>query len=59
MSENSGDVGEPPCEICGEPMTFFLQTTPTLGSLPALQTFICTECGDVRAIEIEERAPTT
>ena len=57
MSENQEDVGGPPCEICGEPMTF-LRATPKVGALPELQSFICTECGDVRAIEIEERGPT-
>ena len=55
MSENPEDVGEPPCETCGGRMTF-VRATPALGALPALQTFICTECGDVRAIEIEERS---
>ena len=49
MSENQEDIGEPPCEICGEPMTF-LRATPKVGALPELQTF-----SDVRAIEIEER----
>jgi len=58
MSENSEDVGEQLCEICGGPMTF-VRATPKLGALPALQTFICTECGDVRAIEIEEPPATT
>ena len=58
MSANPKDVGEPPCEICGGRMAF-VRATPALGALPALQTFICTECGDVRAIEIEERPATT
>jgi len=58
MSENSKDADGLSCESCGKPMTFVV-TTPKLGALPALQTFICTECGDVRAIEIEERPATT
>jgi len=58
MSENQKDVGGPPCEMCGRLMTF-VRATPKLGALPALQTFICTDCGDVRAIEIEERPATT
>jgi hypothetical protein len=44
--------------MCGRPMTF-VRATPKLGALPALQTFICSECGDVRAIEIEEGPTTT
>jgi len=35
------------------------RTVIAIGANPALQTFICTECGDVRAIEIEERPATT
>jgi len=58
MSENQKDVGGPPCEMCGRLMTF-VRATPKLGALPALQTFVCTDCGDVRAIEIEERPATT
>ena len=58
MSENQEDVGGPPCEICGELMTF-VRATPKLGALPALETFVCIKCGDVRAIEIEEQSATT
>jgi hypothetical protein len=58
MSEKLDDVCGPPCDFCGEQMTF-METTPKIGMLPELQTFICTECGDVRAIEIEERPATT
>ena len=52
------DIGSPLCETCGELMTF-VRATQKLGALPALETFICIKCGDVRAIEIEERPATT
>ena len=60
MSEGSeqDDIGGPQCETCGELMTF-VRATQKLGALPALETFICIKCGDVRAIEVEERPATS
>jgi len=60
MPEDSEQVviGGPLCETCGELMTF-MRATPNVGALPALETFRCIKCGDVRAIELEERPTRT
>ena len=60
MSEGSEqeDIGGPLCDTCGELMTF-MRAAPKVGALPALETFSCIKCGDVRAIEVEERPATT
>jgi len=60
MSEDSEqeDIDGPLCETCGELMTF-MRATPRVGALSALETFRCIKCGDVRAIEVEERPART
>ena len=60
MSEGSEqeDIGGPLCETCGELLTF-IRATPKVGALPALETFSCIKCGDVKAIEVNERPART
>jgi len=64
--DGGGSLCHPREPLMAQPATLSPQylvdwprTVIAIGANPALQTFICTECGDVRAIEIEERPATT